>query len=136
MRKVGAEPKANSGSRARRPRWADYEDIADIHDGGFKKEAIGHREGFRQPTNRWDFGNKTRGQFGQRGNLHSVGGHDNLDGIKLKIPTFQGKNNPDTYWECERKVDWIFYCRSYLEAKKMEDYIDSMRQQISGADWS
>ena len=45
-----------------------------------------------------DFGYKTRGQFGQRGILRSVGGHD---------------------WE----------------AKKMVDDIDSMRQQISGADW-
>jgi hypothetical protein len=27
VRKVGAEPKANSGSRAEKPRWADYEDF-------------------------------------------------------------------------------------------------------------
>jgi len=45
-------------------------------------------------------GIKTRGQFGRRGTLHSVRGHD------------------DSYWE----------------AKKMEDDIDSMRQQINGAD--
>jgi hypothetical protein len=37
---------------------------------------IGHQEGFRQPRNRRDFGNRTRGQFGQRGNLRSVEGHD------------------------------------------------------------
>jgi len=50
MRKLGAEPKANNGSRAERPRWVDYEDfeeaIDDIGDGGFEDEAIGHREGF------------------------------------------------------------------------------------------
>jgi hypothetical protein len=49
-RKLGVEPKANSGSRAERPRWADYEDfeeaVDDIGDGGFKNETIGHREGF------------------------------------------------------------------------------------------
>ncbi|KAL9350767.1 hypothetical protein Peur_058022 [Populus x canadensis] len=55
VRKLGAEPKANNGSRAERPRWADYEDfeeaVDDIGDGGFEDKAIGHREGFRQPRN-------------------------------------------------------------------------------------
>jgi hypothetical protein len=50
VRKVKAEPKANSGNRAERPRWADYEDFEeaadDISDGGFEDEAIGHQEGF------------------------------------------------------------------------------------------
>ena len=45
MRKLGAVSKANSGSRAERPRWADYEDfeedVDDIGDGGFKNETIG-----------------------------------------------------------------------------------------------
>lgn len=27
VRKVGAEPKANSGSRVKRPWWVDYEDF-------------------------------------------------------------------------------------------------------------
>jgi len=59
VRKVGAEPKSNNGSRAERPRWADYEDfeedVDDIGDGGFKDETIGCREGFRQPRNQRDF---------------------------------------------------------------------------------
>jgi hypothetical protein len=58
-RKLGVEPKANSGSRAERPRWADYEDfeeaVDDIGDGGFKDETIGHPEGFWQPRNQRDF---------------------------------------------------------------------------------
>ena len=29
-----------------------------------------------------------------------------LDGIKLKIPTFQGKNNPNTYWEWSGGLDF------------------------------
>jgi len=44
--KVGAEPKAKSGSRAERPRWVDYEDfeedVDDIGDGDFENE-ISHR---------------------------------------------------------------------------------------------
>jgi len=52
VRKLGVEPKANSGSRAERPSWADYEeDVDDIGDGGFEDKAMGHREGFRQPRN-------------------------------------------------------------------------------------
>jgi hypothetical protein len=36
VRKVGTESKANSGSRAERLRWADYEeDVDDIGNGGF-----------------------------------------------------------------------------------------------------
>jgi len=128
MRKLGAEPKANGGSRVERPRWADYEDfreaVDDIGDGGFKDEAIGHREGFRQPRNQRDYGNRTRGQFGQKENFYNVGGHANLDGdldaIKLEIPSFQGKNNPEAYLEWEKKVDWIFYCHNYSEAKKVK----------------
>ena len=77
VRNVGAEPKANSGSRAERPRWADYEDfkeaVDDIGDGCFEDEAMGHREGFRQPRNRRNFGNRARGQFGPREYFRSVG---------------------------------------------------------------
>jgi len=105
VRKLGSEPKANSGSRAERPRWADFEEeVDDIGDSGFEDEAIGHREGFWQFRNRRDFGNRTRGQFSQRGNFHSEGGHadldDDLDAITLKIPSFQGKNDPKIFLEC------------------------------------
>ncbi|KAL3574710.1 hypothetical protein D5086_022811 [Populus alba] len=107
MGNLGAEPKANSGSRAERPRWADYEDfeeaVDDIGDGGFEDEAIGHQEGFRQPRNRRNFRNRTRGQFGKRENFCSVGAHANLDGdldsIKLKILSFQDKNDLEAYLE-------------------------------------
>jgi hypothetical protein len=43
-----------------------------------------------------------------------------LDAIKLKIPSFQGKNNPETYLEWEKKVDWIFDCHNYSKAKKVK----------------
>jgi hypothetical protein len=50
MRKVGAKPKSNNGSGAKRPSWADYEyfeeDVDDIGDDGFKDEIIGYHEGF------------------------------------------------------------------------------------------
>jgi len=51
VRKVEAKPRANSGSRSERPRWANYKDfeenVDDIGYGGLEDEAIGHREGFQ-----------------------------------------------------------------------------------------
>ena len=45
VRKVGAEPKSNSGNRVERPRWADYEDfeevVDDIGDGGLIRSRQG-----------------------------------------------------------------------------------------------
>ena len=119
MTKLGVEPKAYNGSRAERARWVDYEDfeevVDDISDGGFEDEVIGHREGFRQPRSRRDFGNRTRGQFGGHADLDG-----DLDSIKLRIPAFQGKNDPEAYLEWEKKVDWIFDCHNYSEAKKVK----------------
>ena len=43
-----------------------------------------------------------------------------LDTIKLKIPSFQGKNDPEVYLEWQKKVEWIFYCHRYSEQKKGE----------------
>jgi hypothetical protein len=44
VRKVGAEPKSNNGSGAKRSRWDDYEDfeedVDDNGDGGFKDETM------------------------------------------------------------------------------------------------
>jgi len=127
VRKVGAEPKSNSGNKVERIRWADCEDfeeaIDDIGDGGFEDEAMGHQKGFRKPRNRMDFGNRTRDQFGQRENFCNVGGHADFDGdldaIKLKIPCFKGKNDPETYLEWEKKVDWIFDCHNFSEVNEI-----------------
>ena len=44
----------------------------------------------------------------------------NIGSIKMKIPSFQGKNNPDAYLEWERKVELIFECHNYSEEKKVK----------------
>jgi hypothetical protein len=57
-------------------------------------------------------------------NFHGIGTYEDMDGdldtIKLKIPNFQGKNDPEAYLEWEKKVDWIFDCHSYSEQKKVK----------------
>jgi len=86
-------------------------------------ETIGHWKGFQQPIKRRDFGNRTRGQLGQMGNFHNFRGRDDVDGdldtIKLKIPTFQGKKDPKEYSGI-KKVELIFKCYSYSEVRKVK----------------
>jgi hypothetical protein len=57
-------------------------------------------------------------------NFHGMGNYEDADGdfnsIKMKIPNFQGKNDLEAYLEWEKKVDWIFYCHSYSEQKKVK----------------
>jgi len=38
----------------------------------------------------------------------------------MKIPNFQGKNDPRAYLEWEKKVDCFFDCHSYSEQKKVK----------------
>jgi len=57
-------------------------------------------------------------------NFCGMGTYEDMDGdldnIKLKIPNFQGKNDPEANLEWEKKVDWIFDCHSYFEQKKVK----------------
>ena len=45
---------------------------------------------------------------------------NNLGNIKMKIPSFQGKNDPEAYLEWERKAELVFDCHSYSENKKVK----------------
>ena len=38
----------------------------------------------------------------------------------MKIPSFQGKNDPKVYLEWEKKVELIFECHNYFEEKKVK----------------
>jgi hypothetical protein len=38
----------------------------------------------------------------------------------MKIPSFQGKNDPEAYLEWEKKVELIFECHNYPEEKKVK----------------
>ena len=43
-----------------------------------------------------------------------------ISNIKLKIPSFQGRNDPNAYLEWERKVELVFDCHHYSEEKKVK----------------
>ena len=38
----------------------------------------------------------------------------------MKIPSFQGRNNPEAYLEWENKVEMAFDCHHYSEEKKVK----------------
>ena len=43
-----------------------------------------------------------------------------LGGVKIQIPSFQGKNDPDAYLEWETKVEQIFSYHHYNEERKVK----------------
>uniref|UniRef100_A0A2N9EGC5 CCHC-type domain-containing protein n=1 Tax=Fagus sylvatica TaxID=28930 RepID=A0A2N9EGC5_FAGSY len=60
----------------------------------------------------------------ERGHEGNRGGRDGLDrnlgSIKMKIPSFQGRTNPEVYLEWEKKIDLVFDCHNYSEEKKVK----------------
>ncbi|XP_052481184.1 uncharacterized protein LOC128035478 [Gossypium raimondii] len=54
-------------------------------------------------------GPRDRGQF-----------DDDLKSIKLSIPPFHGKSDPEAYLEWERKIEMVFECHNYSERKKVK----------------
>ncbi|KAG7599415.1 Reverse transcriptase RNA-dependent DNA polymerase [Arabidopsis suecica] len=44
---------------------------------------------------------------------------DNLKGLKLKIPPFHGKNDPDAYLEWEKKIEIVFNLQHYTEINRV-----------------
>lgn len=43
-----------------------------------------------------------------------------LGNIKMTIPAFKGKNDPELYLEWERKVEHVFDCHNYSDEKKVK----------------
>lgn len=58
---------------------------------------------------------------GRRRRRETEGGGrgDRIEGVKLKIPSFQGKSDPETYLEWEMKIEQLFSCNNYTAEKKV-----------------
>ena len=52
-------------------------------------------------------------RYGERHREYRNREDNNLGNIKIKIPSFQGKNDPEAYLEWERKVELVFDCHHY-----------------------
>lgn len=63
-------------------------------------------------------GLRERGPRRDRRNRDVVDG--NLGNIKMKIPSFQGRNDPEAYLEWEKKMELVFDCHNYSEEKKVK----------------
>jgi hypothetical protein len=57
---------------------------------------------------------------GERDPRWQNGTDRNLGNIKMKIPSFQGKNDPEAYLEWEKKVELIFQCHNCSEERKVK----------------
>jgi hypothetical protein len=65
-----------------------------------------------------------RGVRHERGFERNLGGRDGVDRdlgrIKMKIPSFQGRTDPEVYLEWEKKIELVFDCHNYSEEKKVK----------------
>ena len=68
--------------------------------------------------------NANLGQFGCWNGARGVHFGDRVDNnfgsIKLKIPSFQGKNDPKAYSEWEKMMELVFDCHNYSDLKKLK----------------
>ena len=63
---------------------------------------------------------KRHGRGFQRDPRWQDGTETNLGNIKMKMPSFQGKKDPEAYLEWEKKVEFIFECHNYSKEKKVK----------------
>ncbi|KAL5184744.1 hypothetical protein HKD37_17G048401 [Glycine soja] len=42
-------------------------------------------------------------------------GQNRIEGVKLNVPPFKGKSDPDTYLDLEMKIEHVFSCNDYTE---------------------
>jgi hypothetical protein len=67
---------------------------------------------------------RPRGGRHGRGHGRNLMGRDgvdrNLGSMKIKIPSFQGRTDPEAYLEWVKKIELIFDCHNYSEKKKVK----------------
>ncbi|KAF1881768.1 hypothetical protein Lal_00049289, partial [Lupinus albus] len=90
---------------------AQLEQMNRRHDGGSSDEDGGPRRRYRRGRREED---RNEGGGGLRGR------EERLEGVKVKIPSFVGLNNPEAYLEWELKMDQIFDCHHYNVDKKVK----------------
>ena len=103
----------------RQGRRARLDDSDDYHEDEFEDEneddqASLNNEGRFVPRG------ERRGRGFQRDPRWQDGTDKNLGDIKMKIPSFQGKNDLEVYLEWEKKVEFIFECHNYSVEKKVK----------------
>ena len=85
--------------------WSNFEDDEELE------------ELDEPPTNRGRF---WRGYGNREARMGRPRQDDDLGSIKVKIPPFQGKNDPEAYLEWEKRIEMAFDCHNYSEIKKVK----------------
>ena len=60
--------------------------------------------------------NRERHEEERRGGNGGGPRPNRIEGVKLNIPSFKGKSDPEAYLEWELKIEHIFSCNTYEEA--------------------
>jgi len=47
-------------------------------------------------------------------------GQNRIKGVKLNIPPFKGRSDPNAYLDWEMKIEHVFSCNNYTEEQKMK----------------
>lgn len=82
--------------------WGDIEDeeeMEELEEPPMNRGRFGRGYGFREARSRVD---------------------NHLGSIKMKIPSFQGKSDSETYLEWETKMEFVFDHHNYSESKKVK----------------
>jgi hypothetical protein len=118
------------GGRDRRRRVPsvenEYENEGDDDDGEYIASEVG-------------IGGVGRPRGGRRGRQPSRnprcrdGVDRNIGSIKMKIPSFQGKNDSESNLEWEKKIELIFYHQNYSEEKKVKLAIIKFNDYLVGS---
>ena len=61
-----------------------------------------------------------RSEWQNRGNGRDIKLDGNPRNIKVKVPSFQGRNDPEAYLEWEKKMELISYYHHYTEEEKVK----------------
>ena len=64
--------------------------------------------------------NRERHEEERRGGNGGGPRPNRIEGVKLNIPPFKGKSDPEAYLEWELKIEHIFSCNTYEEAQKLK----------------
>ena len=101
------QPRVYNEARRERVHRRDVEEEFDPFVGNvYEEEEIG------------GYGGNARRFHGGRGDRNREDG--NIGGIKLKVPSFQGKSDPEAYFEWETKAQFVFECHNYTDDKKVK----------------
>ncbi|KAL5776923.1 hypothetical protein ACOSP7_009849 [Xanthoceras sorbifolium] len=91
--------------------------MSSVGAGGFRRGMGGRGVRYGDREDRYE---NREDRYGNRGDRYVERVDNNLGSVKVKIPTFQGKTDPEAYLEWEKRIELVFDCHEYSELKKVK----------------